>query len=104
MEIQPYGSVLYTDSFSETRLFAFGKPALVMTDPQESRGQIDVTGKAKANFRGKIRKNFAYAIRFLGGWHAAQREESWQWSGAVSAVAAAGCYAWRLFALFAVRR
>jgi hypothetical protein len=45
-----------------------------MTDPQELRGQSDVTGKAKANFRGKIRKNVAYAIRFLGGWHA-QRED-----------------------------
>jgi hypothetical protein len=76
-----------------------------MTDPQELRGQTDVTGKAKANFCGKIRKNVAYAIRFLGGWHA-QREESWQWSGAVSAVAAAGCYAWRVSesGLFMVRR
>ena len=29
---------------------------LVMTDSQELRGQTDVTGKAKANFRGKIRR------------------------------------------------
>ena len=65
---------------------------LVMTDSQELRGQTDVTGKAKANFRGKIRRT----LPSEAGTPSAE-------NGAVVA-GEAGCYAWRVSGLFMLRR
>lgn len=82
---QPYGS-LFMYSFLKHVYLRENRPCHACA--QGPREQIDVKGKANANFVGKFSKAVAYAIRFLGG--SAQNPGG----RAVSAVAA-GCYAWR---------